>query len=480
MHFFALYPELTALAVATLYVLAILAVFKALRHARTSQGAVAWVVSLLTVPYLALPLYWVFGRNKFTGYYQQRKTLDRENASLIDRANSSLKDFFVSPKLKQQMYISLAKLARLPVTSGNQVQLLINGEATFNSIAGGMEQAQHFILFQFYILRDDSLGQRMGEILARKAQAGVKVFVLYDEVGTRGFHRTRLYQQLCSAGAQVAAFNTTQGPKNRLQLNFRNHRKTVVVDGHKAWIGGLNVGDEYLGKSRRFGHWRDTHTCVTGPAALGAQLAFATDWRWATRRPLGIDWDITPQLSGEHNAIVFASDPSSHYDEAGLMFHQAIVEAKERIWIASPYFVPDEVIVSALQLAALRGVDVRVIIPDNPDGPVVGLAAWSYTRQLIDTGVKLYRYQHGFMHQKVLLLDDYLAGVGTANFDNRSFRLNFEITLLVDSFEFAIQVHKMLAQDLSLSRRVTQEEIDSKPWWHHYATDAARLLSPVL
>ncbi len=195
---------------------------------------------------------------------------------------------------------------------------------------------------------------------------------------------------------------------------------------------------------------------------------------------MDIDWQFSGERKGDSTVLVFPSDPASEYEEAGLMYHQAIVAATQRIWIASPYFVPDHGIISALQLAALRGVDVRVLIPDEPDGPVVAMANWSYTRDLLPTGVKVYRYQGGFMHQKVLLMDDHIAGVGTANFDNRSFRLNFEITLLVDDPAFAAQVEQMLQADLRRSRQVSLEEIENKPVWFPLAMAVARLFSPML
>ena len=190
--------------------------------------------------------------------------------------------------------------------------------------------------------------------------------------------------------------------------------------------------------------------------------------------------EFSSSRKGDSTVLVFPSDPASEYEEAGLMYHQAIVGANQRIWIASPYFVPDHGIISALQLAALRGVDVRVLIPDEPDGPMVAMANWAYTRELLPTGVKVYRYQGGFMHQKVLLMDDNIAGIGTANFDNRSFRLNFEITLLVHDPAFASQVDTMLQEDLRRSRQVSLEEIDNKPAWFPLAMAIARMFSPVL
>jgi cardiolipin synthase len=214
---------------------------------------------------------------------------------------------------------------------------------------------------------------------------------------------------------------------------------------------------------------------------MGVAQAFATDWLWATRKFLpDINWESGVEARGDCDVLVFPSDPASEFEEAGLMFHQVIVSAQQRVWIASPYFVPDHAIISALQLAALRGVDVRLIIPDEPDGPVVGMANWSYTRELLPAGVRVFRYRGGFMHQKVLLMDDTVAGVGTANFDNRSFRLNFEITLLVRNEGFAAEVDHMLREDLARCREVSRAEVDGKSVWFHLGMSVARLFAPVL
>ena len=475
-----LLTEIIAVTVVLFHVLGIVSALEAIIKVRTAQGAIAWAISLFTFPYIAVPCYWVFGRNKFDGYLEQRLEIEQESLKLIQRTSSTIEQHIIPRSDDNPLYTSLYNLARMPATGGNKVELLIDGEQTFNSILEGLESAEKYILFEFYIIRDDNLGQRLGKVMAAKAISGVKVKLLYDEIGSRSFHRTDLHRQLISAGVKIAAFNTTQGRRNRFQLNFRNHRKIVVVDSRVAWIGGHNVGDEYLGLNKKIGQWRDTHTRFEGPAVLGAEIAFATDWRWATRTPLATDWEFSHYDKGNSNVLVFPSDPASEFEEAGLMYHQLIVDARQRIWIASPYFVPDRGIIAALQIAALRGVDVRVIIPDEPDGPFVAMANWSYTKELLPAGVKVYRYQGGFMHQKVLLMDKSISGVGTANFDNRSFRLNFEITLLVHDTEFARKVSDMLETDMHRSRQVCMEEIRQKPAWFPLAMGAARLMSPVL
>ncbi|MDP5052616.1 MAG: cardiolipin synthase [Congregibacter sp.] len=476
---FNLSPEFIGIVIVIVYLMAIVSAIDALLTARTAQGSIAWVVSLLAIPYLSVPLYLVFGRNKFDGYLEERTQIEAQAEARLQIPRSELFDFKANDA-SAAFYRSLHRLARLPTVRGNSVELLIDGYATFDSIDAGLRVAEHYILFQFYILRDDALGQRLGKVLAEKARAGVRVYLLYDEVGSRPFVSSELHRTLADAGAQLAAFNTTQGRRNRFQLNFRNHRKIVVVDGNATWIGGHNVGIEYLGEDGKRGAWRDTHVKIQGPAVIGAELTFATDWLWARREQLDISWQAPRDASGSCSVLLFPSDPASEFDEAGLMFHQVITQAKDRIWIASPYFVPDRGIIAALQLAALRGVDVRVIIPDRADGVVVGLANWSFTRELLPAGVAVYRYEPAFMHQKVLLLDRELAGVGTANFDNRSFRLNFEITALVHDEEFCDKIETMLLNDFDQSRLVTADELAAKPFWFPLAMAAARLLSPVL
>ena len=219
---------------------------------------------------------------------------------------------------------------------------------------------------------------------------------------------------------------------------------------------------------------------LDGPVVMGAELTFATDWLWAKREPLKINWQPEAKAQGQCSVLLFPSDPASEFEEAGLMYHQVITQAKTRIWIVSPYFVPDRGIIAALQLAALRAVDVRVMIPDKPDGPVVGMANWSFTRELLPAGVAVYRYEPAFVHQKVFLMDSEMAGVGTANFDNRSFRLNFEITALVHDTAFCEDVEAMLEEDFRHARQVTAEELADKPFWFPLAMGAARLVSPVL
>ena len=461
-------------------ILGLLSAVHAIMSSRTPQGSIAWAVSLVTFPYVAVPAYWVLGRNKFRGYVLTRQNELDLIDDVIRQANDQISDVAALDDRRRAAITGAEKMARVPLTGGNSVALLVDGEATFESIFDGIDAAEEYVLVQFYIVRDDELGRELKSRLIAKAQGGVRVLFLYDEVGSIGLPNS-FNEELRSAGVDVFPFHSRKGSGNRFQLNFRNHRKTVVVDGRIAWIGGHNVGDEYLGRDPAFGHWRDTHMRIEGPAVIGAQLAFVEDWRWATDElPGDLKWIPHNAGDGTAQVLVIASGPADEMETASLMYTQAIHSATRRIWIASPYFVPDDAIVQALQLAGLRGVDVRILIPETADSWLVTMAAYAFFNQIKAAGVNIYRYQDGFLHEKVMLIDDNVATVGTANFDNRSFRLNFEITAVVFDAEFAGSVERMFEDDFSASRLMERDEYDVKPFWFKLAVRVARLTAPVL
>jgi cardiolipin synthase len=452
----------------------------AIMSTRTPQGSIAWAVSLVAVPYVSVPAYWIFGRNKFKGYVLARQNELQQVNAFIQQANEQIDAIVPHGERATGAIIGVEKMARIPFTGGNSVKLLVDGDATFSSIFSGIESASEYILVQFYIVRDDELGRELKERLIAKAHEGIRVLFLYDEIGSIGLPASYIVE-LQTAGIEVFPFHSRKGSGNRFQLNFRNHRKTVVVDGRTAWIGGHNVGDEYMSRDASFGHWRDTHMRVEGPAVIGAQLAFVEDWRWATDESLtGLNWTPRIATDGEALALVLASGPADEMETASLLYTQAINSASRRIWIASPYFVPDDAVVQALQLAGLRGVDVRILIPQKADSQLVTLAAYSFFNEVNAAGVKFYRYEDGFLHEKVILVDDNVAAVGTANFDNRSFRLNFEITTVVIDPDFAADVERMFENDFENSRIMLPDEYDNKSYWFKLKVRTARLAAPVL
>ena len=461
-------------------VLGILSAMHAVMNVRTPQGSIAWTVSLVIMPVVSVPAYWVFGRDKFNGYVVARRADDGRLDDLSRRARLGIERLDAGTEWGNTVVRGIERLARLPFTGANDVELLVDGEDTFASIFDGIDSAQDYVLVQFYIVRADDVGNELKSRLIAAAERGVQVYFLYDEIGSLGLAEAYI-RELRNSGVNVLPFHSRKGSGNRFQLNFRNHRKTVVVDGRTAWVGGHNVGDEYLGKSPKFGRWRDTHMRIEGPAALGAQIAFVEDWRWAADETLTeLDWEPVKSTGGSAQALIIASGPADDVETASLMYTQAINAATRRIWIASPYFVPDDAIVQSLQLAALRGVDVRILIPEISDSFLVKLAAYSYFDEVSSTGVSFYRYQGGFLHGKVMLIDDSVATVGTANFDNRSFRLNFEITAVVAEQGFAQAVESMFEEDFENSRRMVQGEYENKNYLFRVAARIARLASPVL
>ena len=452
---------------------------KAVMETRTAQGATAWAISLNTVPYIAVPAYWIFGRSDFHGYVTARRTEREKLKPFWDEFHKTLLERDLIPEPEGRDPYLAERLAMLPATRGNDAELLINGDETFPSILEGISQAKDYVLVQFYIIQDDPTGHDLKDALIERAQAGVRCLVLYDEIGSR--LPASYLNTLREAGVRIHAFNTTQGDTNRFQLNFRNHRKIVVVDGKQAWVGGLNVGDEYKGLDPKFGFWRDTHMRVEGPVVQTVQVSFVEDWNWATHERLeGLNWDPQPAANGSDlRLLCLPTGPADPLETCTLFFLHAIHSAEERLWIASPYFVPDPQFISALQLAALRGVDVRILIPDEADSAMVDLSAWSFLPELHDAGIEVRRYTKGFMHHKVTVIDNRYCTIGTANFDNRSFRLNFEVTMAVEDEAFTREVSRMLEADFADSRLVEEGEFDEKSAWFRFWSRVSRLAAPV-
>jgi cardiolipin synthase len=297
-----------------------------------------------------------------------------------------------------------------------------------------------------------------------------------------GSHKltARYLRELGDGGVRIQAFNTRQGRANRFQLNFRNHRKIIVVDGKVAFVGGHNVSDDYI-DGGKFPAWRDTHVQLTGPVVQTVQVPFAEDWYWATKEILDdLNWEPAPAPGSDMSVLCLPTGPADEFETCTMLFLTAINEADDRLWIASPYFVPDETIMKALQMAALRGVDVRILIPNDPDHNTVYLAAFSYLEAAERAGVKIYRYQPGFMHQKVAIIDDHYTAIGTANLDNRSFRLNFEITMLFDDRDFNEQVAAMLEKDFAASKEAPATQYTGASFPFRLAVKISRLFAPIL
>ncbi|EDZ98108.1 phospholipase D/Transphosphatidylase [Burkholderia sp. H160] len=480
------------------HILGIIAAAHAILHTRTSQGAIAWAVSLVAMPYLTLVPYLFLGRSKFAGYADARRV---ENELLRTRAHPQIWDTQASSaglptqQLGSRLVQSLTRLGGMPFLPGNTVRTLVNGTATFEAIFEAIENARRYVIVQFFIVRDDALGGMLKDALIAKAQQGVRVYFLYDSIGSFDLPHSYV-AALRAAGIEMHPFATNRRFVNRLQLNFRNHRKIVSVDGERAFIGGHNVGVEYLGAKPPLSPWRDTHIEVRGPAVASIQFVFIEDWYWATQQLPEFDAPAVDSVapsgdqSGDHNAIeraahnmhciVLPSGPADKQETCSLFFVEAINAARERIWITTPYLVPDEAVFAALRLAALRGVDVRILIPSRRDHRVVFAASKLYAYDSLRAGIRIFRYQPGFLHQKVVLIDSSAAAIGSANLDNRSFRLNFEIMVLTVDRGFALEVETMLLDDFAESREIDRDEYRQSNALRRMLMHVARLFSPIL
>lgn len=470
-----MFSSYSVILVLLLEALAIYFAYRAIVSARTPQGSVAWVVFLISAPYLAIVCYLFLGHGRINGYVIAR----RNTLQVLEGMETARRNHPPKGDENSVGYQGFEVQAAAPVLSGNAMELLINGEETFDAIFEAIAAAQNYVMVQFYIVRDDDLGHRMQKALMDASARGVKVWFLYDSVGSSRLSRDYI-QILRQAGVDILDSNALRGPTNRLHVNFRNHRKTVIIDGDLGFVGGHNLGDEYLSGTSKLGEWRDTHCMLRGPIVKQLQLVFCEDWHWATEESLIdlLNWQV--QRAPENmDALLLASGPADEMETGNLYFCAAIRAARERIWIASPYFVPESDIATALRVAALRGIDVRILMPDKADHWFTYLAAFDYFDDLRSAGVQFWRYDAGFMHQKVLLVDETIASVGTFNIDARSCRLNFESTAMFFDKDAAQDVAIMLEADFAQSH-LLETPLSERPLWIRLGAPSARLFAPLL
>ncbi|MCX7869667.1 MAG: cardiolipin synthase, partial [Terrimicrobiaceae bacterium] len=430
--------------------------------------------ALLFLPAIAIPCYWIFGESRFSGYVlagEGREPALDEAARKIIRAAMAFADP-LSPKYADAERIAL-NLTHIGAIGGNRVHLLVDGAAAFEAMFQALETATRWAVVQFYIIHDDGLGRRLKEALLAAAERGVKCRVLYDAVGSKGLGSSWT-APLSAAGVDVRAFVTNRQHGRRFQVNFRNHRKLVVVDGRIGFVGGLNAGDEYLGLGP-LGAWRDTHLRVEGPAAA-MMVPFLEDWFYAAREIPNLEAE--PERRGSRRVLPFASGPAQTWHTAPAIYLEILHDVRERLWIASPYFVPDPPTRAALAAAALRGVDVRILLPGVPDHLLPWLSSFTYYPQMREAGVQIWRHSPGFMHQKVLLADSDLAIVGSVNLDYRSFLINFESAVLVEDRGFASEVEAMLLRDFAQSTKEDLSFFDRAPFLFRLKCRLASPLSP--
>lgn len=458
------------------YAIGIVCACMAILRSRTPQGATAWVMSLISFPFIAVPAYLCLGRNKFEGYNTKRRILDKEVEQEFRDLNALKDEDF---HLTDEMTIickTSATTNQPGFTKKNKIKLLINSEEAFPEMLEAIRNAKEYVIFQFYLVRPDDTGMVFLNALMDKAREGVKVTFMNDAIGVR--IPKDVLNAMREAGVEVGTFNESV-KRRKLQINFRNHRKIVVVDGEVAFLGGLNIGDEYASLKEKYGRWRDTNVRIEGPSVIAAQLASAKDWYCIHQRPISVNWDIK-RTHGHSSVMVLHTGPADDKHACLLSYISLINSATKRLWIANAYYVPPESLMDAILLASMRGVDVRVLLPGYSDAKFVMAASKVYQKKLLQHGVKVYRYESGFLHQKVMIVDDAFSVVGSANFDCRSMFINFEVSVITTDRKFNKDCAKMLFDDFLVSTEVHLSEFETLSLLQKIAFRGANLLAPVL
>ncbi len=378
----------------------------------------------------------------------------------------------------------LARLARrfgaFPMMHGNHLTVYHEGPPAFAAMLEAIRAARYHVHLECFIFQPDATGRMFLELLAQKASEGVEVRLLYDAMGSYRLHHSIL-RPLLAAGGQGSVFLPLNPFRRRIQVNMRDHRKILVVDGRIAFTGGLNIGDEYQGRVPRFGYWRDTHLRLEGPAVAGLQRIFIEDWDFAAGEGLhGASYFPPPCTAGPWPVQVIESGPDRELKGIREVYFAAILRARQRLWIATPYFVPDTALLDALRLAAYLGVDVRLLGQYQPDKWIPYFASRYYWADMLSAGVKVYQYTKGMMHSKVVLVDGQWASVGTANLDNRSLHLNFEVNCLLPAPELVAELEEAFCRDLHAAIQLHHDGYAHRAWPGKLLENACRLLSPVL
>ncbi len=446
----------------------------ALMRRQSPQGTLAWMLALTLAPALSIPFYLVLGFG-FIRRRRRRRRLPRNSERLL------LERGIRWQKSAEGIEKPLARLSGMLPCCGNSIRLMEGNRSSYHELGREIAQARESILLEFFIIKNDRAGTRLRQLLEERAAHGVDVYVIYDEIGSYKLPPGYLLS-LKRAGVHVASFNGRRyWWSSILRLNYRNHRKLVIIDGKVALIGSLNVGIEYMHLNKA-PYWRDSFVRLEGPIISQAQLSFADDWHHATHEDISARLARQPICkAGEEICLLLPSGPDNRRANVWQTTLLELIEsARQRLWLASPYFVPDAAVTMALKRAALRGVDVRLMLPQKSDNSLAQLAMLTYLPGLFACGVRILAYTPGFLHEKAALVDEACSCIGTANLDERSLSLNFELTLLMRGSSMARQIATMLEKDMKLSVPLTRRTWQEASLPRKLAARLCRLLSPVL
>jgi cardiolipin synthase len=446
----------------------------------------SWIVVLLTLPYVGIILYLIVGQN-----HRKRKMYSRKgmrDLSIMDMLGQQQilqihhTDWKNAPNIERFRKTIVLQLnnSRALLTFKNNVDVYNNGTDTFNAMKQSMSDAKHSIHLESYIIVDDKIGREIKNILIQKALEGIEVRVIYDDVGSWKLPK-HYVNDLKQAGVDIYPFGRVVFPWLSRTVNYRNHRKILVVDGRIGFLGGINIADRYA-DGGDFSSWRDTHLRVEGDAVNSLQAVFLLDWFFVSKKQVDTRENYYPKLEidNTHYVQIVPSGPDSDWASIMQAYFSAIAQAKDHIYIITPYFTPSDSILTAIKVAALSGVDVRIILPSKSDSKITYWSTLSYLSELHDAGVKTYLYQKGFNHSKVISIDGCFAAIGSANMDTRSFEHNFEITALFYDDHIAMQLEAQFKKDMKNSRFIRRYRWEKRSYWRKLKEGLARLLSPLL
>ncbi len=454
---------------------------------RNTSNTWTWLMIMLFIPFIGFIMYLFFGQNlrrkKFFVLKKEEESVlmqfsEEQKRLLSDKAivnnNSLLKEYHdvINLNLYSDNFI---------VTNNNKVDILNNGNEKFPIMIDCIKNAKNFIHIQYYIFNDDNLGTEILNLLVKKAKEGIEVKLLYDGMGCI-HNKKHFFDPLVKAGGEVYCIFPPFIPYINVRINYRNHRKICVVDGEHGFVGGLNVGDEYLGLSKKFGFWRDTHLHLQGDSVNYLEVRFLMDWRFASKKDFFMEERYFPRKPYIDNTAVqiISSGPDSEWCSIRNTYLKLISKAENSIYIETPYFIPDESILTALKIACLSGVDVKIIIPCKPDHPFIYWASKSYIWELVECGAKCYTYDNGFIHSKMVSIDGKMCTIGTANMDIRSFNLNFEVNAIIYGTITTSEVDKAFESDILQSTLLTPEHYSNRSLIIKFKEAISRLLSPIL
>lgn len=444
---------------------------------RNPLKSLAWVTVLILLPVGGIILYIFFGRS----IKNQRMISRRNKRRLLKDENPASGSGNISHlSADNRRLATIARsLSGSIYFSDNDLDIFFYGKEKFDSLKKDLLNAGKYIHIQYYIFEDDKIGQEIADILRQKASEGVKVRVIYDHIGS--IHvRNRFFKEMTEAGIEVYPFFKVAFPPFATRMNWRNHRKIVIIDGTIGYIGGMNIADRYIDGGRKFESWRDTHLRITGPAVAALQYSFAVDWNFMGQPLIEEKAGGEPERPHNIGLQIITSGPTSRWSNMAMIYLKAIASASKRIYIQTPYFLPTEALLKALQTAALSHVDVKVLIPRCSDSTILTNASFSYISECLRAGVKIYLYDAGMLHSKMMIVDDDWSSIGSTNFDFRSFEHNFEANMLIYSTDINRRLIKQFNDDLKQSTRVKAAQWRSRPIGQKAKESIVRLLSPIL